>query len=179
MTDADHVSTARLDLRPMAPGDLDALLKGLEDPEHPWAPGYPLEATLVAAAMVAERVRGADDAGPWTQYQARDRNEGVVVGDLTFLDPPDADGVALVTFGISPDRRGRGYATETLRGVLSWASERHDVSGLRADTDLVDPAAPRVLRAAGLSVVHDDGDHQVYERRWSRRGSQRGGPVAG
>jgi RimJ/RimL family protein N-acetyltransferase len=177
--------TARLDVRPMSSGDFDALLQGLQDPDRPWAEGYPLDESLVSAAMVLERQR--DDHGavpviaqdPWTQYQIILRDEDVVIGDLTFLDGPDADRVALVTFGIAPGRRGNGYATEMLRELVDWARARQDIRGLRADTDLVNPSSHNVLRAAGLEVVQDDGDRQLYELRWDRAQRVPRAPVAG
>jgi RimJ/RimL family protein N-acetyltransferase len=168
------IRTARLDVRPMHNGDFDALLHGLQDPDRPWAEGYPLDETLVSAAMVQERRRGLDGAvpviarDPWTQYQVILRGEAVVIGDLTFLETPDEARVALMTFGIAPGRRGNGYATEMLHEVVAWARARSDIRGLRADTDLVNPSSHNVLRTAGLRVVQDDGDRQVYELRWDR-----------
>lgn len=156
----------------MDDADFDALLQGLQDPDRPWADGYPLDESLVAAAMVQERRRDSSpgrDVGPWTQYQLILADEGVVVGDFTFLEQPGAlDRVALITFSIAPQRRGNKYATEAVREIVAWAKGRSDIRGLRADTDLVNPASHQVLRSAGLSVVQDDGDRQVYELRWER-----------
>lgn len=155
----------------MGEGDFDALLQGLEDPDRPWADGYPLDESLVSAAMVQERHR--DDhqlaaSDPWTQYQVIVADTGTVVGDLTFLEPPDDARVAMLTFGIAPSRRGNGYATELLHAVVTWARGRHDIRGVRADTDLVNQSSHKVLTSAGLRVVQDDGDRQLYELRWER-----------
>jgi len=160
----------------MDAADLDALLHGLEDPDRPWAPGYPLDESLVAAQVVEGRC-ASGDPWPWTSYQLLLRETGLVVGDLTFLEPPDRERVALMTFAVAPEHRGNGYATEAVREVVAWARGRRDLRGLRADTDLVSPASHVVLRAAGLSVVHDEGDRQVYELRWERP-ERVGGAVA-
>jgi RimJ/RimL family protein N-acetyltransferase len=173
--DRDGVlTTERLVVRPMAEGDFDALLQGLEDPDRTWADGYPLDESLVSAAMVQERRRESSTApvlpvvaiGPWTQYQVILASHDLVVGDLTFLEPPDHDRVAMITFGIAPSCRGQGYATEMLRALVPWLRARPDIRGIRADTDLVNPSSHHVLRAAGLRVVQDDGDRQLYELRW-------------
>ncbi|MDO9407034.1 GNAT family N-acetyltransferase [Patulibacter sp.] len=167
------LTTERLVVRPMAAGDFDALLQGLEDPDRTWADGYPLDESLVSAAMVQERQRTSPGAAvqvvaadPWTQYQVILADGDVVVGDLTFLEPPDHDRVAMITFGIAPSCRGNGYATEMLRALVPWLRARTDVRGIRADTDLVNATSHQVLRAAGLRVVQDDGDRQLYELRW-------------
>ena len=34
---------------------------------------------------------------------------------------------------------------------------------MHADTDLVNPASQRVLQAAGMRLVADEGDRKVYE----------------
>jgi len=39
---------------------------------------------------------------------------------------------------------------------------------VRADTDLVNQGSRKVLTSAGLRVVQDDGDRQLYELRWER-----------
>jgi RimJ/RimL family protein N-acetyltransferase len=168
----DSFRTDRLVVRPMQEGDFDALMQGLEDPDRPWAEGYPLDESLVSAAMVQERRRATGGAvpvvahDPWTQYQVILAAQDVVVGDLTFLEAPDAERVAMITFGIASACRGNGYATEMLRALVPWLRARTDVRGVRADTDLVNPAGHNVLRAAGFRVAQDHGDRQVFELRW-------------
>lgn len=160
----EHVlRTSRLRLRLLSLDEMRALLEGGEDPARPFAPGYPLDATLVATAMAVAHEDAGTRLGAFGQYQViRDEDERVI-GDIGFHAPPDATGDVSVGFGIVPDARGQGYATEALRTLLDWALVQPGVRTVHADTDYVNLAAEQVLTAAGMRLVADEGDRRVYE----------------
>jgi [ribosomal protein S5]-alanine N-acetyltransferase len=157
------LTTPRLRLRPLAPDEMRELLEGRPLPGQTWAEGYPLDGTLVAVAMQQELVDAAVERGGFCHYQVMLADEDVVIGDVGFHAPPDELGEVSVGFGIVPVARGRGYATEALKGVLDWALGRSEVRSVHADTDLVNLASQRVLLGAGMAVVADEGDRKVYE----------------
>lgn len=157
------LSTERLDLRLMSLEDIQALLEGRPADGYPWAPGYPLDGTLVAAAMQVQLHEAGEPIGDFGQFQVVRRDDCVVIGDIGFHAPPDEFGDVSIGFGVVPVVRGEGYATEALRAMLAWALEQPEIRTVHADTDLVNIASQHVLTAAGMRLVEDDGDRKVYE----------------
>lgn len=166
---AEHVlRTARLQLRLLSPDETRALLDGRSDPARPFAPGYPLDGTLVAAAMAMQHEETGNPLGRFGQYQVIRERDGLVIGDIGFHAPPDAGGAVSIGFGIVPGARGQGFATEALRAMLDWALAQPEVSSVHADTDYVNIASHHVLAAAGMRLVADEGDRRVYEAAAAR-----------
>lgn len=155
--------TPRLRLRSMSAEAMQDLLDGQPANGEGWAAGYPLDGTLVAVAMQLDLEKRGADRGGFCHYQVLLRDEELVVGDIGFHAPPDELGEVSVGFGIVPVARGRGYAVEALRALLGWALRQPQVRSVHADTDLVNLASQRVLVAAGMRLVADEGDRKVYE----------------
>jgi RimJ/RimL family protein N-acetyltransferase len=158
-----EIDTERLRLRRLTPADIDALLEGVPLDGCPWAPGYPQDGTLVAAAMQIRLQEMGEASERFAQFQIIRRDDSVVIGDIGFHTPPDDMGDVSIGFGVVPSARGDGYATEALRAMLAWALEQPEVRTVHADTDLVNLASQHVLTAAGMQLVEDDGDRKVYE----------------
>lgn len=136
------------------------LLDGRANDGEAWAEGYPLDGTLVAVAIQLEQ---DTPRGGFCHYQVLLRDEELVIGDIGFHAPPDELGEVSIGFGIVPVARGRGYAVEALRALLDWSLAQPEVRSVHADTDLVNLASQRVLVAAGMRLVADEGDRKVYE----------------
>lgn len=139
------------------------LLDGRPADAERWAEGYPMDGTLVAVAMQLDPARAAADRDGFGHYQVLLREQEVVVGDIGFHAPPDDLGEVSVGFGIVPAARGRGFAVEALRALLDWALRQPQIRSVHADTDLVNLASQRVLVAAGMRLVADEGDRKLYE----------------
>jgi RimJ/RimL family protein N-acetyltransferase len=153
----------RLRLRLLARAEVRALLDGHTPGGLAWAEGYPLDGGLVTAAM--QHQLHADDitTGPFGLFQIVRREDGLVVGDIGFHAPPDELGEVSVGFGVVPAQRRRGYATEALRTLLTWAIAQPEVRAVHADTDLVNLASQRVLAGAGMVVIADEVDRKLFE----------------
>ncbi|MCC9309398.1 GNAT family N-acetyltransferase [Kitasatospora sp. RB6PN24] len=120
--DLTRLATARLDLRAVAPADLDALYEINSDPrvwEH--RPQGRHAGPVTTREWIARAVAGWEDGlGYWT---ARLVGTDTVVG---------VGGVQLqgrghwnLYYRLAPARWGRGYATELARAALGAALERH------------------------------------------------------
>ena len=98
---------------------------------------------------------------PWAIVM---RDGGAVVGFCGFFVRP-VKGTTM-GYGIVPEYRGCGLATEAARAVLDWA-ERHDIdvySSIRPPN----PASVRVLEKIGMRLVDSyydqDGQRDIYRR---------------
>jgi RimJ/RimL family protein N-acetyltransferase len=92
------------------------------------------------------------------------RDGSVVAGFCGFFVRP-VKGITM-GYGIVPEYRGRGLATEAAGAVLEWA-DRNDVdvySSIRPPN----PASVRVLEKIGMrlvdSYVDEDGQRDIYRR---------------
>ena len=169
------LETAHLRLAPWSPEHLLALIDGAErfeaDAGVQLADG--LRAMFVSddvsPAWIAH-LRDAPGPDPWTLgFAVVHRDEDRVIGSAAFKGAPDEQGVVEIAYGIAPSYRGRGFATEAARALVSFALERVDVTSIRAHTKPENDASGRVLSKCGfhqVGEVVDPEDGLVW--RWER-----------
>lgn len=158
--------TDRLVLRELLPTEAADVTAGRRPvTEYGWAEGYPLEGTLVAAGAL---VRAAD-AGTYRpgfgMFQIIHRDIATVVGDIGFHSAPDAAGAVEIGYGVVPDFRGQGFATEAAVALTRWALERPEVSEVQAETEEDHTPSQGVLGRAGFRLVSSDGQARRYVLR--------------
>jgi [ribosomal protein S5]-alanine N-acetyltransferase len=91
------------------------------------------------------------------------------VGSCGFKGPPDADGVVEIAYGIEPEHRGRGYATEAAGALARLAFGDERVRRVRAHTRPDDAASGAVLRKCGFTPVGEVVDPEDgLVSRWER-----------
>jgi RimJ/RimL family protein N-acetyltransferase len=116
------------------------------------------------------RVRAASPGDPWALgFSVVERASGVVVGDCGYKGPPDSEGCVEIAYGVSPDYRGRGYATEAAGGLVAFAFDQGAVRLVRAHTRPGNVASARVVAKCGfvrVGEVVDPEDGLVW--RWER-----------
>ena len=147
MTPPDEVATLRLRLPLVTPEDRADMLAGRR--QDGWHPDYPREDDRDAVSM--SPAAGSDGWGARHIVRAFD---GLVVGSIGFFGPPqDVDGVleAEIGYGLVPDARGHGAATEALRGMLLET----DRLGVRVRAGVRPDNAPslRVLAKCGFTQL--------------------------
>jgi ribosomal-protein-alanine N-acetyltransferase len=91
--------------------------------------------------------------GPWIAV-AREANR--VVGSAGFVGRPRGGEVEL-GFGIAPESRGRGYATEAARALVEWALAQEGVERVVARCDADNAPSIRVLEKVGFTRAGSDG----------------------
>ncbi len=147
--DADlELTTDRLLLRSITPGDVEAVLDDRRLPE--WAPDFPAPGDQEIARMLTRTgVPGGSDRAFGIRL-ILERATGQVIGGVGFFGPP-RDGRVEIGYGIVESRRRRGYATEAVTAMLDYAFTRPGVIEVVATADLDNPASIRVLDKSGLS----------------------------
>lgn len=147
VTPAAEVTTLRLRLPLVTADERADMLAGRRRPE--WHPDYPREDDRDAVSMVPPD--GADGWGPRHVVRAFD---GLVVGSIGFFGPPQENAgwpEAEIGYGLVPDARGHGAATEALRGMLLET----DRLGVRVRASVRPDNAPsvRVLAKCGFTEL--------------------------
>ena len=123
-----------------------------------------------ARAFFVARLRADAAALGWWAWVAR-LESGEEVGNGGFGGPAGPDRRLTVGYAIHEEHRGRGYATEVLELLTSWALARPEVDFVRATIRPDNTASLRVAEKAGFErtgeVVADDehGELLVFVRR--------------
>jgi [ribosomal protein S5]-alanine N-acetyltransferase len=162
------VHTSRLDLHPLGSEAVEALIA--EDAERlgrltgarfrtPAAPPYMADALPV----VRERLRERPEESPWWNWLVVDRETGEAAGSVAFGGPPNVEGAVLVGYAMYAEFEGRGYATEAVKAMVSWAFAQPGVREVRALAPVWNTPALRVAENVGMRPVASEEDDDVGE----------------
>lgn len=153
--------TARLILHPVDEHEARRIRDRAVQPGDGWVVDYPFDGDVAALDGFLHATERNGDQRPYGYYQIRRRSDGLAIGGIGFLGPPDS-GVVEVGYGLAPSARGHGYAAEALVLLVQVAADL-GVTTIRADTDLDNPASQRTLERAGFHHVGADSELCHYE----------------
>lgn len=113
-----------------------------------WPPG---ESDRGALEWFRDLLSADPAAVGWASWYAIAAPDGrrELVASGGFVGPP-LDGTALVGYSTSAAWRGRGFATELVEALCSWALADPSVRFLRARTEIGNTASRRVLERCGF-----------------------------
>ena len=174
------MTTKNLELLPLTPGQLLALIEGTDVYEDgigiSLAEGF-REFMVSAWAEVSEdylaKLKGASEADPWSfGFVVLLAAENLVIGSCGFKGPPGTDGIVEIGYGLAPGYRGRGFATEAAQALVRYALDSGRIRTVRAHTLPEPNASTRVLAKCGfcrIGEVTDPDDGLVW--RWEFSGA--------
>ncbi|MCK2218006.1 GNAT family N-acetyltransferase [Actinomadura sp. ATCC 31491] len=168
MFDADvAIATARLTLRPFGPQDAVRVRSVVESGARFLPPGAPAQAAGVAAWLD----RGVHELRRSGQgiHLAMTDVDGVIVGAISLFKTSWEAGTTEVGYGVHPLYRGRGLATEALRGLVEWVFDKTRLRRIDLTANLDNLPSLRVAQKAGFTwegvlrgaVMEDDGPHDL------------------
>jgi RimJ/RimL family protein N-acetyltransferase len=91
--------------------------------------------------------RSPDGREAWLNWIVRSAEDGRALG---WTQATVADGAAQVAYAMLPDERGRGYATEALKAMMSELRDELGVVFFEAHIDEANVGSQKVAAAAGL-----------------------------
>jgi [ribosomal protein S5]-alanine N-acetyltransferase len=168
MASATRLSTRRLELVACSVEAARASLEGpaaLERLLHrkvpeTWPPEELVD-VLVAYARDVERDPSHLGWGLWLVLRRRD---GALVGSAGFKGKPDASLGVEIGYGIEPQARRRGYASEAVAALIGWAWTR-GARRVVAECDPHNVASIGVLRGVGMRRLPAHGRMLWWEIR--------------
>jgi RimJ/RimL family protein N-acetyltransferase len=117
------------------------------------------------------RVKASTSPDPWAHgFVMTHRDRGEAVGSCAYKGPPDPEGIVEIAYGVDPEHRGKGYATEAAQALVDHAFGSGQVRLVRAHTRLDGEASMKVLTRCGFErtgQVVDPEDGLVW--RWEIR----------
>jgi RimJ/RimL family protein N-acetyltransferase len=117
---------------------------------------WPPESAADALPLFLGWLEAAPDQAGWFGWYALCRDISasgqVLVGGGGFLGPPQ-DGVVQMGYSVLPEFQRRGYATEMVRGLATWAFVQPGVAVIAAETEWANPASVRVLERTGFQTA--------------------------
>lgn len=114
------------------------------------------------ARMLPRIARGAS---PGTTRLAVHAADETLIGETGFHGPPDSSGTVEVGYSIVPAYRGRGFATEATRALISASLARPEVRRVTAECLDDNLASLRVLEKLGMRCVGSAGGLLRFELR--------------
>ncbi|MGA4991255.1 GNAT family N-acetyltransferase [Nonomuraea bangladeshensis] len=168
MFDADiTIATARLTLRPFAPQDTARIRSIVESGTVFLPPGAPATASGVEQ-WLDRGVHELHRSGQGVHLAMIDV-DGRVVGAISLFKTSWESGTTEVGYGVHPLYRGRGLATEALRGLAEWVFDRTRLRRIDLTANLDNLPSLRVAQKAGFTwegvlrgaVLEDDGPHDL------------------
>ncbi|MBR8840014.1 MAG: GNAT family N-acetyltransferase [Stigonema ocellatum SAG 48.90 = DSM 106950] len=94
-------------------------------------------------------------SGWWGWYVVLNEleKERVLIGCAGFNGYPDTEGKLLLGYSVLDDYQGKGYTTEAVGGLLSWAFEQPQVMSVIAETFPNHAASIRVMEKNGMVLL--------------------------
>lgn len=86
----------------------------------------------------------------WGHWLVVQKADGQVIGDAGFKGKPNTNQEIEIGYGLLEQYWNKGFATETVNGLIEWAFETGKVEKVLAETEPHNIGSIRVLEKAGM-----------------------------
>jgi RimJ/RimL family protein N-acetyltransferase len=169
--DLEPIETARLRLRRSLPTDADIISAYRTDPEvHRYQGWDRTDVDGVRGEIESMQTRAPGTPGGWVQLSVEELEGGALVGDVGLSPSDHEPGVIKIGYTISPDHQGRGYATEAVSALITYAFDQLEAQTVRAYASAENTPSIRLAERVGMHLVelieHREGDHVWHGVRY-------------
>lgn len=144
----------RLILRRARAEDLEPLVYSWSDPEMSrWTPDREDKRGFIARMiedMQVKRPGECDPGGPWYQFIAERREDGVLIGDVGVGFEVPGERQAEIGYRILPAFHRQGYAREAVAALLDYLIAEHEMHRFVGVVAAPNEASKGVLRSLGF-----------------------------
>jgi len=135
--------------------DRERFARLLEARVHPaWA--QELDYQEVMGSMAQRLEDAPDEVGWWGWYfvlHYRLTGHRTLIGNGGFKGPPDDEGTVEISYSLLPPYRNKGYTTEAVEALVTWAFQHPEVTQVIAEAQPGNMASVRVLQKAGFNEM--------------------------
>ncbi|ASZ10518.1 GNAT family N-acetyltransferase [Chitinophaga sp. MD30] len=125
---------------------------------------WPREDLVEALPYFISQLQQQPDAYPWFCWVIVDKDIRTIAGDIGFKGVPNKAGAVEIGYSILPAYRNKGYATEAVEGMLSWAFMHQSVRRVLAECDVTNIASVNVLQKAGMHLIANNGEMLYWQK---------------
>ena len=179
-----ETQSKHLNLIPLTLKQLDLYLADPQQLEQEL--GFPISRSVLTERVqraieikVSKMTRVEERVHTWyTYWLVVVAKEPFGAGLVGFKGYPSEAGEVEIGYGIAPRCQGKGYTTEAVKALITWAFEEPDCKSVVApDTKKRNVASNRVLEKVGMHVYEETDDALFW--RLDRIGPQRMGRICG
>ena len=152
--DLRQILTERLLLRRSRADDSEAISAYRSDPDvHRYQGWDRTDPDGVREEIEEMSARAPGDPEGWVQFSVEERATGTLVGDVGISPAEGEPGVIKLGYTMSPPAQGRGYATEAISALVTYAFETLEADVVRAYASEANVPSIRVAEKAGLRLI--------------------------
>ncbi|MED3563176.1 GNAT family N-acetyltransferase [Bacillus xiapuensis] len=113
-------------------------------------------------SFIADSLEKKPEDSKWTGLIIH-KNDRILIGEIGCKGGPNEEGIVDIGYGIVPDYRGKGYATEATQAIVSWLFSQSLANMVTADCQHDNIGSQKVLEKAGLEKYKQD-DELIFWR---------------
>lgn len=122
---------------------------------------WPREDTLDILHLVQDKLKDNDNNIGYYIWMIVKKDDMSIIGDAGFKGEPDENGEIEIGYGLIEEERRKGYGSEAVTKLISWAFSQNGVQAVKAECLINNIGSVMVLQKCGMSEIKKD-DEMIY-----------------